>query len=158
MTEQCFNANRPPRFEGYVCERYADHYPTTPHAAFLDSHASPIYWNDEGKETDEYGAVKAELLERAAVEAKLAENDATLKALAARGVGVNTAELLMTYVALVVERLFGDMDDQRRLELENAYADHARKRLESTMSAVERALLTHGVTPSGLHLPNGGAR
>ena len=162
MTEAC----KSPLFEGFTCERDADHYPVTPHAAFVDRSADrpPLYWNSGGQETDENGVALEPFkplsvpLVRADVEAKLAQNDAILRQLAQRRVGINTAELLMTYVALIVERLFGDMDDQRRLELENAYADLARQRLESTMSAVDRAILAGGVTPSGLHIPNGAGR
>jgi hypothetical protein len=159
-TRACATTKPTPMFRGFICERDAGHYPDTPHAAFLDDHdRSPVYWNNAGQETDEDSAALEPfkpLLTRSYVEAKQQANDAILKQLAQRGVGVNTAELLMTYVALAVERLFGDMDDQRRLELENAYADVARTRLESTMTAVDRAMLTHGITPSGLHLPNGG--
>lgn len=161
--ETCAYVGNPPTYDGLVCERKAGHYPATPHAAFLDGfHRSPIYWNDRGQETDRECVVLDHYkptppLNRADVEAKQAQNDAILKMLAARKVGVASGDLLMTYVALAVERLFGDMDDQRRLELENAYADLARRRLEATMSAVDRDMLTHGITPSGLHLPNGGS-
>lgn len=152
---------RPPLFDGFVCEREAGHYPATPHAAFLDYHSRPpVFWTDEGWKIDALGrTVKSKPkppLVRADVEAKQAHNDGILQQLAARGVGVAMGDLLTTYVTLIVERLFGDMDDQRRLELENAYADEARRRLEATASAAMQEFIRQGVTPSGLHLPNGG--
>lgn len=156
-TGKCaWNDPYPPQFNGYICERRAGHYPATPHAALLDSPSPPIYWNDVAEETNPIGQPRVQRFDRAEVEAKLAANDAILARLAQRGVGVNVGDLLMTYVALIVERLFGDMDDQRRLELESTYADLARQRLESTMTAIDRAILTQGRTPSGLHIPNGG--
>jgi hypothetical protein len=157
-SEACaYTDPRPPRSPNtnYLCERDAGHYPASPHGAFLgDDDRPPLFWNNAGQETDEDGVALDPLkplpvpLVRAEVEAKLAQ----------RGVGVNGADLLMTYVALVVERLFGDMDAQPRLELESAYAGLARQRLESTMSAADRAILAGGVTPSGLHIPNGAGR
>jgi len=167
----CAYADNPPMFHGFLCERDAGHYPTTPHAAFLDSHASPIYWNNSDRQTDEFGIALMNDLQqwpgaqpvsavfvRADVEAKQKANDAILQQLAARGVGVAIGDLLTTYVALIVERLFGDMNDQRRLELENAYADAARGRLEATASAAMQEFIRQGVTPGGIHLPNGGQR
>lgn len=154
---------RPPRFQGYLCERDAGHYPATPHGAFLGAlDHPPVFWNNVGQETDE-DSVALEpfkpLLTRSYVEAKQKANDDILRQLAARGAGVAMGDLLTTYVALIVERLFGDMDDQLRLELENAYADEARKRLEATASEVMQELIRRGVTPSGIiHLPNGGQR
>lgn len=154
----CAYANDSTHFDGFLCEREADHYPY-PHAALLDSHA-PIYWTDEGRKTDALGrTIKSKpTLVRAEVEAKIESVRATVVDFAKRGVVLDGGELIMTRVNKLTELIIGNMDDQRRLKFEDELADLYTERLSATAPEIDRAMLTHGITPSGLHLPNGGPR
>lgn len=98
---------------------------------------------------------------RVEVEAKIADNDARLMALAQRGVQLDRTSILQVRVGAMVEMLFGEMDDPRRLALEaklgERYAELIAQAEIQAGAEIAKSKLLQGVDlPSMRRAQNGG--
>jgi hypothetical protein len=98
---------------------------------------------------------------RAEVEARIADNDARLMALAQRGVQLDRASILQVRIGVMVEELFGDFDDPRRRALEwklgERYAELISQAEIQAGAEIAKSKLLQGVDlPSMRRTQNGG--
>lgn len=93
---------------------------------------------------------------RERVERMQRDNDATLQTLAQRGVQVDQGSLNGVRLALLIEHLLGDLDDERRLAYELAVQQRFAAMLAEIQGQVTRATLLQGVNGAGLPARGGG--
>lgn len=82
---------------------------------------------------------------RAHVEQLQQQNDATLRQLAAQGIGVDQVGILGLRLVMLTEHLLGDMDDPRRLAFELELAQRYAEQFATASEQVARARLLQGV-------------
>lgn len=98
---------------------------------------------------------------REQVEALIADNDARLQALAQRGVQLDRASILQVRIGMMIDDLYGDMDDPRRRALEwklgERYAELIAQAEIQAGAELAKSKLLQGVDlPSMRRSQNGG--
>jgi hypothetical protein len=123
----------------------------------------PHNWADGGFGPAEYtcdglGELTAvRVYDRAEVEARMDANKAKIERFAMRGVVIDSAELVMTRLKFMCDRIFGDMDTQSRLAFESDLADEYAGILAATEVKINQALIAQGpISPGGIILPHNG--
>jgi hypothetical protein len=117
----------------------------------------------ENEKIEALGAEVAEALapteRRLEVEHMQQTNDAALVRLAQlHKIGIPREEILGVRLQVLVEQLFGDMDDARRLDYEHAVQTRFAEVIAGVESQATRATLLNGVRLDPKQLPPNGGR